>query len=204
MPTFYNPHDLRKTLSRLGVNADGVVDTTESKRRIRVMDALMLEKDALIRAYMNGAATGDIYRVCKEHGMVSCSPPAFYITFRQFLVNAQVPIQPKRRMIDAKRRLALKPSVAKLMVELRTVVAATKASAEAEEGSAVASSPTRSVRRRLSSKSKESPSRVEVSHIPTGGPRIPRPTAGGSVAAKVPITSRGTVDLHRERLRDDA
>jgi hypothetical protein len=185
----YDSTALRQSLARLGVNPEGVVEGVEPVRRIRVMDVLMLEREALLRAYLGGASVSAIFKICKEHGLVACSAPTFFSSFNAFLGLAQVPRRSRAQTINAKRRLILKPGVAKLMVEMRPLFAR-----QPDENPA---SPPSSARRRTPSpRPSVSPSEPVVTVASAPGRTVPRSLVSGAV-----LGARGPLDLHRDNLR---
>ena len=197
----YDPTALRKGLSRLGMNPETALPHEDSARGMRILDALMVEKDAVLRAYLGGAAVAAIYRMCKQHGLVRCSPPSFYVEFNHFLSLAQVPKRAKGAMHDAKRRLALKPGVSKLLTEMKPMLQAVNVD---ENGAITVGRGGRRARRVKMpvTQVEEAPPPPRTSTpVATGSvakPSLLRPTAGGAVAV---VAARGPLDLHRDRMR---
>jgi hypothetical protein len=194
----YDSTALRQSLSRLGVNPDGVVEGGEPTRRIRVMDVLMLEREALLRAYLGGASVTAIYKTCKQHGLIACCAPTFYASFNSLLDLAQVPRRPRVQAINAKRRLILKPGVARLLVEMRPLFAQQPA---AQAPSAPATARPRRGAGKAGERGKSSvPMSIPgVGAARTVAPAVRVPAPAG--AATGSLDARGPLDRYRDNLR---
>lgn len=196
----YDPSAFRQGLARLGMDpVTGTPNELSSEGKMRVIDSLMVEKEAILGAYFGGASVAAIYRLCKEHSLVTCSVPCFYGEFNHFLGLAQVPKRARLAMKDAKRRLALKPGVAKLLSEIQPILKSVALAEAAKSGPSDGPSGRRARRVRV-------PATAAGEFVQRNPASTPVQTSGVSGSVSQPrkvlsVSALGPVEQHRENIR---